>query len=86
MLDAGISTVVGTVRLSVDPDKEVTPVKLGDEAEADKLMLEEIRIVSGDKILEGAAVVAPTIKRWYMAVRPVESFMLSKGENFELST
>ena len=56
--------MVGTVRLAVDPDKEVTPVKLGDEAEADKLMLEEIRIVSGDKILEGAAVVAATIKRW----------------------
>ena len=64
MLDAGISAVVGTIRLSVDPNKEVVPVKLGNEAEADKLMLEEIRIVSGDKILEGAAVVAATIKRW----------------------
>ena len=63
MLDAGISTVVGTIRLSVDPNK-VTLVKLGDEAEAEKLMLEETRIVSGDEILEGAAVVAATIKRW----------------------
>ena len=64
MLDAGISTVVGTIRLSVDPNKEVTLVKLRDEAEPEKLMLEETRIVSGDEILEGAAVVAATIKRW----------------------
>ena len=55
--------MVGTIRLSVDPNK-VTLVKLGDEAEAEKLMLEETRIVSGDEILEGAAVVAATIKRW----------------------
>ena len=56
--------MVGTIRLSVDPNKEVVPVKLGNEAEADKLMLEETRIGSGDEILEGAAVVAATIKRW----------------------